>query len=403
MFFEKGGRHYWFARFLREDGYEPVVICCNAKHNSNSEEYFEINERKYIDKNAEEISVPFIFVKSRPYSTNGKDRILNMIDFYRNLLKVYKELSEIYGKPDIIYASSVHPLTLWAGIKIAKYYGIKCICEIRDLWPESIIAYGMIGQNSMIAKSLRYFEKKIYIKADAIVFTMEGGYDYIVEQGWNHVISKSKTYYINNGVDLTAFDDNKKKYEFTDKDLDNQEFFNIVYTGSIRKVNNLGIVLDVAKKVKNPSVRFLIWGDGDELEKLQERVRKEEVHNVIFKGRVEKIYIPAITSKASMNYAHNGQSQMLYYGISFNKMFEYLAAGKPVLCDFASKYNPVLQEKAGITVEEGSVEKIAQAIDQFTNLSKEELAYYGRNARTASQKYDFKELTSSLIKVIETI
>ena len=115
MPFNKGGRHYWFAKFLKDNGYEPVVFCANSKHNSNNEEFYHFDSlyKKFISK---EINTPFVYIKAKTYSGNGKQRILNMFSFYFNLKKTLYKYSKLYGVPDIILASSVHPLTLVAGI-----------------------------------------------------------------------------------------------------------------------------------------------------------------------------------------------------------------------------------------------------------------------------------------------
>lgn len=63
-----------------------------------------------------------------------------MIDFYRNVKRTAKKYVKKYAEPDIILASSVHPLTMIAGIQLAKKYNVKCICEVRDLWPDAIVA-----------------------------------------------------------------------------------------------------------------------------------------------------------------------------------------------------------------------------------------------------------------------
>ena len=140
MLFDKGGRHYWFAKYLKKAGYEPVVFCCNVIHSRADEKYID-TDSLWVKKTAEDIQVPFIYVKARPYTGNGKQRVLNMVDFYRNVKKSAKAYAKKEGKPDIILASSVHPLTMLAGIQLAKKVGIKCICEVRDLWPEAIVAY----------------------------------------------------------------------------------------------------------------------------------------------------------------------------------------------------------------------------------------------------------------------
>ena len=138
-----------------------------------------------------------------------------------------------------------------AGIKIAKKFGVPCICEVRDLWPESIVAYGALKRNSVIAKLLYQGEKWIYKKADSIIMTWEGGKDYIIDQGWDNQIDLKKVKHISNGVVIDTFDKNSEENKIMDSDLDNKEYKNIVYAGSIRKVNNLGMLLDAAKIIQN--------------------------------------------------------------------------------------------------------------------------------------------------------
>lgn len=400
QFLKQGGRHYWFAKFLKEEGYEPTVFCCSSTESLNK--WFN-TKNLWVYNHAKEIDVPFINVKSNIYKGNGKDRILNMIGFYRNVQIAAKEYAKTHKKPDIIYASSVHPLTLVAGIKLAKYFGIKCICEVRDLWPLSLVEYKIIKEDSLIAKALYKGERWIYKNADAIVFTMGGGYDYIIERGWHNEILKSKVYYINNGIDLKQFDYNKEHFFVRDEDLENEDVFKVVYAGSIRRVNNLGKLIDIAKIVKNPNIKFLVWGDGNELPKLKARIENEKVKNVIFKGRVEKKYVPYITSRADLNFAHNSNSSLFRFGISFNKIFDYLASGKLVLCDFYAGYNPILTCGAGISVDSGEVKDIANTIDMLAVYSKEKLIEFGQKARNGAIEYDFSNLTKKLIYIIENI
>ena len=287
MFFNKGGRHYWFAENLIKSGYEPTIFCANIRHNR--EDIVNIYEGKYLRMINE--NIPFVFVKTVRYSDNGRQRIKNMLVFAWNLTAVAKEYARIYGKPDLILASSVHPLTLVAGIKIARRFGVPCICEVRDLWPESLVAYGFLKQNSIIAKILYRGEKWIYKNADSIIMTWEGGKEYICDKGWDQEIDLNKVKHINNGVSVEAFDRNSQENIITDPDLDNLDFKNVVYAGSIRKVNNIGILLDAAKIIQEQGhrqIRFLIYGSGDEKARLEKRCRDESITNVIFKGWIEK-------------------------------------------------------------------------------------------------------------------
>lgn len=404
MLINEGGRHYWLAKYLRRQDYNPVIFCANSMHGKHRN-IVNISEKKIcIKKTAKDIGVPFILVRTRLYSGNDLNRVLNMVDFYRNVQRVCKSYAKKNGKPDIIYASSVHPLTLVAGIHLAKKYHVKCICEIRDLWPETLIAYGMMNQYNLVITLLRYIEKWCYTKADSLIFTMEGGYDYIKERKWENTISKLKVHYINNGIDLEVFENNKIKYQIKDSDLQNSNLFKVIYVGSIRKANNLGLLLDVAKKIYDPKIKFLIWGDGDEIEELKARIKLENICNIVFKGRVEKKFIPYITSMADLNIIHGEASPIMRFGMSLNKMFDYIASGNLILTDFPSKYNPSVQYGCGIEVASmNSSLPIAKEIERISNLSEEILDKYRKNANKAALEFDFKRHTEKLVDIIEEI
>lgn len=388
-------RQNYFARYLMQAGHEVTIFAASTVHNS------DLNLIEDDTPYREDVvdGVHYVLIRCKSYHGNGVSRILNMLEFARKLPGVCNK----YPRPDAIVATSMPPMSCAAGIKLARKYGCRGIAEIADLWPESIVAYGIAGPRNPAVLYLRRLEKWIYTKADAVVFTMEGAYDYILEQGWEREIPRSKVHYINNGVDLEQFRYNREHFTVDDPDLTDPDTFKVIYTGSIRKVNNLGLLLDAAKEVKNPRVRFLIWGDGDERPALEQRVRDEHIDNVIFKGRVEKKFVPSIVSRADVNFAHNTPSPLFRFGISFNKMFDYLAAGKPVLSDFPCPYNPALQCGAGITVNDVSPANIAAAVDKLAALPEEERRRFEENSRAAAHKYDFKNLTSELLELILSI
>ena len=405
MLFDKGGRHYYFAKYLERAGYKPVVFCANINNYQTDEQYFTTNELWTL-KEAEEIHTPFIFVRARTYKGNGKQRVLNMTDFYFNVKKAAREYANQYGKPDIILASSVHPLTMVAGIQSGKKFGVKCICEVRDLWPEAIVAYSKtISRKSPVAKAMYAGEKWIYKKADAVIFTQEGGPDYVCKHGWDKKhggpIDNEKLFHINNGVDLEAFDANLKNYPYSDEDLDNPDFFKVVYAGSIRRINNLGIIIDAAKLITNPKIRFLVFGDGDELESLKKRLTDEKISNVIFKGRVNKQYIPSIDSKADLNLVHWEMNPLLRVGESYNKAFEYFAAGRPVFYTIRPGYSIVEKYHCGRLTDGFEPADIAAGIQAMAEISDSEKAMMAVNARKAAEDYDFTNLTQRLIDIFE--
>lgn len=384
-----------FAKYLTRMGHTVTIFAASSVHNSDINL---ITDRSLYREETVD-GFHYVYVRCRSYTGNGRDRIINMFEFSRRLGKVCSH----FPKPDAVLASSATPLACMAGLKIARKYKARAVGEVSDLWPESIVAYGVAGPHNPAVLALRRLEKRIYTKADAVVFTMEGAYDYIKEQGWEKDVPRSKVHYINNGVDLEQFYYNREHFPVEDADLDNAEQLNVVYTGSIRRVNNLGLLLDAAKQVKNPRIKFLIWGDGNEREALEQRVREENITNVAFKGRVEKKYVPSIVTQADLNFMHGEGMPLARFGISPNKLFDYFAAEKPILCDFLCSYNPGVTYGAAEEISGADPKQVACEIERMVSLSPEQLQVYCSNARRAAEDYDFKCLTQKLLAVIDSI
>ncbi|MBE6754316.1 MAG: glycosyltransferase family 4 protein, partial [Ruminococcaceae bacterium] len=138
MFFNHAGRHYWFAKKLEQRGFSPTVFTASSFHNR--PESIDTNGKRY--KIMYTGDTPFVFVKATPASGNGIARIRNMLQFFFGLFPSARGYAATCGKPDIIIGSSVHPLTMVAGLLIARRMKVPCICEIRDLWPEAIFSFG---------------------------------------------------------------------------------------------------------------------------------------------------------------------------------------------------------------------------------------------------------------------
>lgn len=381
-----------FAKKLIKMGHDVTIIAASTVHNSDKN-LIQGNEKikKFTDD-----GIPYVLIKCSDYQGNGIKRVINILEFARKLPRVLKTLEQ----PDAIVATSFDPLSCYVGIKYAKKHDIKAVAEIADLWPETLVAYNGVSKNNPIVRSLRRIEKKIYTKADKIVFTMEGAYDYIVEQGWDKDIPRSKVHYINNGIDLEQFEYNKEHYRIEDPDLVDESVFKVVYAGAIRKVNNLGVLLDAAKQISSSSVKILIWGDGDELEEMRRRVHDEGIANVNFKGRVQKKFVPYIVSCANLNILPGKTESIFRFGISPNKMFDYFASGKPQLVTFDAKYNPVAKYKAGIELKEADSSSIAELIESFITMPESQYLSMCENAKKAANDYDFKTLTRNLLQII---
>lgn len=408
MFDDKAGRHYWFAKELHKKGHDVTVFTANTF--LNTENAVNTGSKLFTTKK-DEVS-KFVFVKTPYWKGNGLSRVKNWLVFYKNLFPVSKDYAHQNGNPDVIVASSVHPLTMVAGIKIAKKMKVPCICEIRDLWPEAIFSFGKARENSLLGRILIKGEHWIYKNADALVFTKEGDTDYLKERGWTSEqggdIDLSKCNYINNGVDLIAYEHNIKSEQLEDIDLHKNSAFNVTYCGTIRPVNDVGKLLDAAKiilgKIGYENIQFLIFGDGGQLEELKERAKTERINNVKFKGYINRKYVPFILSRSSVNILNYSQSQYNWSrGNSSNKLFEYMASGKPIISTVHMGYSIINKYNCGIELDDNSAECLACAIMKYHDMDESEIKKIGLNGMNGAKDFDFSVLTEKLLKVIDSV
>lgn len=406
MLFEKGGRHYWISEQLKADGYDPTVFGCNAI--SDIKKYY-LPEDGLWQERESDTGIKYVFIHSSLYEGNGISRVKNMALFALNLVKTGKQCAKKYGKPDVIYASSVHPMTIIAGEHLARVFHVPCIGEVRDLWPETLVAYGALKKNSLFAKMLYLGEKWIYKRADAMIFTMEGAPDYIREHRWDTEsggpIDLARVYNINNGVDIKQFDENCRNYVIPDPDLDDPQLFCAVYTGSVKRANNLGLLVEAATQLKDiPNLKILVWGHGNEIEMLKKRAESYGLADrFIFKGFVEKKYIPSILCRSDCNLMHWERSSVNNYGYDYNKLFEYLAAGKVIFSTIQSGHSLLIEKHCGIETEGPTPRDIADGIRKIYEMSEQKREEWGRRARIAAADYDFGVLTKKLEGIIEAL
>ena len=173
----------------------------------------------------------------------------------------------------------------------------------------------------------------------------------------------------------------------------------------IRPVNNVGNLLDCAKLLKeHEDIKFLIYGDGNQLPSLQARISDENITNVTIKGFVPRKYIPFILSHSSINILNYSQNQYNWArGNSSNKLFEYMASGKPVISTVKMGYSIIDKYACGIELNISTPEELAKAIFGIYQLQPNEYQKIGLNARRGSEDFDFSILTAKLDTVIKRV
>lgn len=385
------------AQYLMELGHDVTIISGSYLHNT-TRNLITGNE-KYITKEYD--GIKFIHIKTNSYEANSTRRFYNLILFAFRLFV----LSKKFDKPDVISQLATVPFGNVI-YYIAKRVKAKYIVDVVDLWPESFVAFGLISNKNPFIKLAYKAEKWLYEKADEIVFSMEGGKDYIKEKGWDlesgGKIDLKKVHYINNGVDLKDFDLNKSLFKISDVDLENSSIFNVIYIGSIRLANNLKQLIDAAEVLKDEgNIKFLIYGDGEDRVYLENYCKINGLTSIKFKQKwVELKYVPYILSRSSLNILNYMPNPISRFGGSQSKSFQYMASAKPICANIKFGYCPITKNNLGLAKSFKNPKEYAEAILSFVKMDTKEYELICSNARKIAENYDYKRLTLKFEKLL---
>lgn len=377
-----GTRHYDFAKELVKRGHN-VTIIASSFHYSMYIETKKYNNCNYLQETLE--GVDFIWFKTSSYFGNGIDRVKNMISYTYKVLTVIPKLN--LKKPDIIIGSSVHLFAVFGAYQLSKKYHTPFIMEVRDLWPQTLIDMGISKWHPFIL-ILGLLERYLYKRADKIISNLPFAHQYIEQ-----FVPKDKIEWISNGVDLS-------KISYTKKERSNT--FVISYTGAIGIANNLALLIEAAERLKNkPDIFFRIIGDGAEKESLLQMIRSKNLTNIVIENPVPKNQISMILSTSDVLYLSLKDSPLYRFGISLNKLFDYMASGRVVLFSGKSKNNPLEEAQSGYSIEPDNIDQLEQTILKIYHLSQHERDTIGEKIRHYTEKhYSIKVLADKLEKLL---
>lgn len=388
-----------FAHYLQEMGYNVTVFGSSVMHNMDID--LIEGDHKYIERQYDNFK--FVHIKSCQYKkTAGIKRVWSDIQFHYRLVS----LAKYFEKPDLVLATTT-PLISNPVLSYCRKHNIKYISEVLDWWPDDFVDFGLISAKNPIMKYLYWRSKRNYARVDAVVVSMKGCHQYLKDKKWDlkqgGPVDLSKVYYINNGVDLNDFAKWKEEYIIDDDDLKSEKK-RIIYLGSIRLANNVWQLIKAAELIKDRTdVQFLIYGNGDDREPLIKYCEQHQLTNVIFKDKwIDPKFVPFVLSQSYLNIlnytAHFGK-----YGISSSKMFQYMAAGKPIVCNVDIMHSDIVEKNLGICQDMKDEKDYANAIKSILDLSLTEYNNMCERSYETSKTYDYPFLTNKLDEVIKNL
>lgn len=392
-------RHYEFAKYLSERGYFVRVLYADRKRVPDEGAVIKKGQKFAIENYK---GITYTRIATMAYGSNI-ERGISIWKFAWRVLRLRNK----FEKPDVIlfniHAPFDYPI-VWCAKKIKS----KLIIEAWDLWPDSFVRFGLISASNPLVKFFYHVERKMYESGDRIIFTFEGGKDYLKERGWlvgsGGKIPENKVVYINNGVDLATFYQCRRDYPTHDSDLLREDITKVVYLGSIRLVNHVKDLIDAAAILNsNDKIKFIIIGDGPSRSELEKFCHDHDLRNVMFKQKhVPFCEVADIVSHASIN-VMNYQKQFGLYGVSSGKFFQYLAAGQPILCNIKLNYCEITKNNIGVADDLNSPQKYAEAILKLAQLSSEELLSMRNRIMAVAEKYDYPKLSARMESVINDL
>lgn len=395
-------RQFDFANELSRRGYKTVIISSAFSHYTHSY----ITEKPIVFSHFAKNSY-YAYVHTTRYFTNGGlGRVRNMFSFMFSALKYRKIVEKHVGKPDVVIGASVHPLAWISAYRISRHYKVPFIAEVRDLWPEMWL---LNGEKSNLDPMVIFFgtiEKWAYKKADKIIYSMLYGDRYI---SGKLGFPQSKIALIEQPMDCKKFD--KNAVEKVDKVPDEirkftENSFVCAFTGYFMEYEGVHVMLKAAKEFhdRHVPIKFLFIGSGAEEDKMRAYARENNLDNVLIHGRISKELIPAILRSCNICLAHcatEGKEESFKYGISKNKVNEYMYSGNPVIYGRDDEQDPVAKYGGGFVVKPFKAEQFVERIEQIYNMAPEERDKLGK----AGQEYIIKyhRVDSLVDKLLEVL
>lgn len=352
---EPGGtRHHEIARYLVKHGHTVTIITSPVSyltgHNAQAKSHWVTREN----------SEPGITIlRAYTYPALHRSFFHRLLSFFSFMFSSFfiglgvKNVTVIWGTSPPIFQG-------WTAWLLARLKGVPFLFEVRDLWPAFAIAVGVLKNRTLIRMS-EWLERFLYRHADEMVVNSPGFIDHIRSRGAKRITL------VENGVDVSMFNLGESGAEFRKlHHLENK--FIALYAGAHGISNNLGVILESAAITReNPDIAYVFVGDGKEKSNLMDEAAVKGLTNVLFLPSVPKTEMNAVLAAADACIAILKPIDM-YKTTYPNKVFDYMAAAKPVILLIDGVIRQVVEDaNCGVFVEPGNPRALAEQIKIMHN------------------------------------
>lgn len=350
---EPGGtRHYELARNLVEKGHQVTVIASPVSYLTGNQTE---PGREGKTASESEANVPGLTIlRTYTYRALHKSFVHRIFSFVSFMFSAFWAGLRV-RKVDVVWGTSPPIFQAAAAWALARLKGTRFLLEIRDLWPAFAIAVGVL-RNPLLIRLSEWLERFLYRHADTVMINSPGFSEHVQRRGAKRIEL------VPNGADPRMFDPALDGTPFRQQHGLEGKFV-VLYAGAHGMSNDLEVALEAGRHlIDQPEIAIVFLGDGKEKAALQQKAGEMKLENVVF--------LPAVP-KSGMGQALAGSDACLailkpiplYATVYPNKVFDYMAAGKPVLLAIDGVIRQVVEQaQAGVFIPPGNPQALAEAI-----------------------------------------
>jgi glycosyltransferase involved in cell wall biosynthesis len=363
-----------YVKLLIDKGHKVTVLC--EMPNYPKGKFFDGYKNEWFKK--EIISNNLIIIRSGVWANNRKStfKLLgNYLSFaFTGLINSFK-----IKNYDLVIISSPPLFVGIIAIVLKKIKKCTLFLDIRDIWPESVVALGSLRSNFLLKMGL-WLEMKIYNNVDGYIFPVPGFSSYFKKNFPEEF--KKPQFHLMNGVNKDFITKSKKNKE--------NSSFTVLYSGNIGLAQGLEIIVFCAEKLIDYPINFKFIGDGIKKQDLINLVDSKKLNNIRFEDSLPRFKLIEEIKKASVCIVPLIDKKLFRVAIP-SKIFEIMACRKPVILGLKGEAEKIIKDNnCGITIEPENSDQLKNAILNYyndENLTK----IHGNNGLNYITKYMQKE------------
>jgi glycosyltransferase involved in cell wall biosynthesis len=344
--------------------------------------------------------IRYIWIRTPVYEGNGIGRIKNILAFMKELSTNVSKIVDLTA-PDAVIASSTYPLDMYPAKRIARKANAQLVFEVHDLWPLSPMLLGNMSPYHPFIMVMQKGENDAYKNADKVVSLLPKADKHMI----NHGMDPDKFYYLPNGIDIEQWEDATEKipeeHDRVIRKLRDKGHFLIGYAGTHGIANAMEFLIEAAEDMKDDPVSFVLVGKGPERDQLIQMAKQKGIENIHFLPVINKKAIPDFLGKMDCNYIGWRRSPLYQFGVSPNKLLDYLMSGKPVIHGIEAGNDLVEEAGCGISMKPEDPKAIVQAVREMMKKSNAEREQMGKNGKEFVMKtHDYRILSQRFIDLL---